>query len=179
MAVEVEIKNTLSAEMQLVADCREAVKKAEAEVEHCKGELKTAKAVLEDCQEQLNNAVDAAIEAERQPHLFSGIGDDLADEPQPARVVETEPAGDGGDCGDGGDAGEVIDRIPAGEVEGVPGLVALPAAAVDTDESAPEAESDETPLESGGDEDADGPADETTKKGRGGRRKKSATGDAE
>ena len=98
----VEITNELSPEMKLVADCREAVKKAEADVEKCKSELKVAKSVWETAVEELNAAIDAAIDAQRQPTLFSRFGgDDLSDPPGPASPTPNPP----GDPGEGDDEG--------------------------------------------------------------------------
>lgn len=117
----VEITNELSPEMQELADHRDHVRKMEAGVEYAKGELKTAKELLEAAQTSMNDAIDRAIEAARQPTLFSRFGDNLDDDPQPAAGP------DGGGSGTGGNGTLVFDRIPAGPVEGVPGLFALPA----------------------------------------------------
>jgi hypothetical protein len=77
----VEITNQLTPEMQFVADCRELVRKLEADVEEKKSALKLSKAALESAQEDLNSAVDSAIEAGRQPTLFDKFADTSDDLP--------------------------------------------------------------------------------------------------
>lgn len=85
----VEVTNPLTREMQAVADCRDAVRKAEFDVEEKKTALKLSKAALEECQGALNIAVDDAITASKQPRLFDPLGGDTA-------------SGEGGDGGGGG-----------------------------------------------------------------------------
>lgn len=90
----VEVTNELSPELQKVADLRDHVRKMEAGVEHAKSGLKLAKELLEAAQDELNTAIDELIDAEKQPTLFSGLGDTLADEPVAPRTVVSEPATD-------------------------------------------------------------------------------------
>lgn len=107
----IEVTNRLSPPTQRLADCRETVTKAAAEVERLKDEMKTAKAVLEEAQGALNLAVDDLIRAEREPTLF----DNLKGDAKPAAE------GDGRGSGDGG---EVLDA----EYEvNPPGVASLPA----------------------------------------------------
>lgn len=125
--MNVAVTKNLSAEMQAVADCREAAKLAEAEVERCKGELKTAKAIWEERVADLNRAVDDMIDKEKEPTLF----DDLSDPPQPA--TETTPGGPGGD-GSGGAGGDIVDAeystalVPTGQHGAGEEVAAVPAA---------------------------------------------------
>lgn len=119
----VEFTKPLTPEMQMVADCREAVVKAEGEVERLKGELKVAKSLWETAVEDLNRAVDEAIGTQRQPTLFSGVGDDLGDiggpaagpgpgpdDKPPPRTVVSEPTPETLDD----IRGEVFDAILSG-----------------------------------------------------------------
>lgn len=126
----IEVTNALTPEMQAVADCREAVKNCEADVEVRKLALKEAKAAWETAVGALNEAIDTAIDAERQPTLFNRFGKDKLDDPP------TEAATTAGTAGEAGSVGDVTD---AEFTVNPPEVASLPAPAVDGGEPAIEA----------------------------------------
>lgn len=88
--IEVEVKNALSPEMQVVFDCREAVRKAQEEVDERQSALKEAKATLEACQDGLNVAIDEMFNAARQPKLFTASdGEITVNTPPPANAHQS------------------------------------------------------------------------------------------
>lgn len=92
---DVRVERKLTPEMQGVADAREKVRRLEAKVESAKGELKAVKGEWEAAVQELNEAIDEAVNAQRQPSLFPAGADAGADAPEPPPPAEpaVSPAG--------------------------------------------------------------------------------------
>lgn len=121
MPIEVEIKQTLSPEMQVVSDCFKFVRDCENDVSVKQATLKESKASLETAQGALNLAIEEMLNHGRQPTLFKGVDGEL-----PVNVVVN---GDGG----GGQNDEPEHRGPRTVVADdtpVGGVLALGAAKV-------------------------------------------------
>lgn len=85
---DVKVERKLMPEMQAIAAAREQVRLAEGRVESVKSDLKAAKQLWEEAIETLNEAIDAAVNAQRQPSLFPP-DETLAD---PAESIPPETA---------------------------------------------------------------------------------------